>query len=242
MKKLLALLLAMVMVLSLAACGDNDNDKDNKSEGSQKNTYETPLELTMKEANEKDASKVMERRIAILNGLCEEEYKAMLEILKKSEDYNEEEIEERYEEQIEEMKDEFGSDYKYAYKIEEKETLDKDELKDLQDDLKDFKNLLEEFLERTKDLDSSDWGDLADEMGLSVSDAKDVVSVLEDVCKVMDEAKVTEGYRLSVTVTVKGSNLEEPKEETSTICVYKIGGRWIAENALSMLSSFGNLM
>lgn len=208
------------------------------------NTYKTPLNLQMDLLNEKKASNMQDAGIEILNGLCESEYKDLLKIMKKNDDYKDmmEEQEEYYEEHIENQKDEYGKNYKYSYKIEEKEEIDKDDLKELRDEIKDYAKMLKNIIDETDDFDSDDWEDLADMMGFSSkSEAKKVIDVLEDVYKELKGAKVTKGYELTVTITLKGSELDEPKEEEETICVYKVNGRWVSEEALEVLSSFGDL-
>ena len=206
------------------------------------NTYKTPLNLMMDRANEKKASKVLDAEIDTLNGLCEKEYKALEKLMQKSDDYDQEEIEEEYEEYIDEMKEEYGKNYKYSYKIEDREKLDKDDLKELKSDIKSLAKQIKNVLDEMEDFDSDDWEDLADELGLKKSQAKKLEDILEDVYKELKSVKVTKGYELTVKVTLKGSELDEPEEEEDTICVYKVNGRWVSEESLSSLYAFAYLL
>ena len=235
MKKLLALLLAMVMVLSLAACGD---DSGSSSKGSSKKDYEKPLELMMDQANTKKASEMQAAGIKVLNGLCESEYKDMVKLMQKSEDYDEDDVLERYEERIDALKDEYGSDYKFSYKIEEKEELEEDDLKDVKNTIKDNAKQLKSVIDEMEEFDSDEWEYLGEELGLTKSDTKKILDIMKSVFEEMKNVEVTEGYELTVTITTTGSELDEPEEDEETICVYKVNGIWVSEESLSMLRSF----
>ena len=50
------------------------------------------------------------------------------------------------------------------------------------------------------------------------------------------------GYELTVTVTLSGSELDEPEEDEITMTVYKVNGRWVSEDALETLVSMGGMM
>jgi hypothetical protein len=155
-----------------------------------------------------------------------------------TEDY-EDEIEDAeafFEESIEEMKEEYGSNYKYSYIIEEKEELDSDELRDFRDDLREVAENLKSLTDRTDDYDSDEWEDFADDMGFDgdKSKAREFISAVDDLRKVYKTAKVTDGYRLWVTVELDGSELDEPEEEEMEICVFKVNGRWVSESVRNL--------
>ena len=202
------------------------------------NTYKTPLNLMMDRANEKKASKILDAEIDTLNGLCEKEYKALEKLMQKRDDYDEDEVEEEYEEYIDEMKEEYGKNYKYSYEITDREKIDKDELRTVKKRIKNYARQIEDILDEMEDYDSDDWEDLADELGLKKSQAKKLEDILEDVYDELKSVKVTKGYELCVEVTLDGKKLDEPEVEEETICVYKVNGRWISEEALSNLYAF----
>ena len=196
------------------------------------NTYKTPLNLMVDALNTKKPSKMQAAEIDMLNGLCESELKDILKIQQKSEDYDEDDVLEEYEEQIDALKDKYGDNYKYSYKIEEKEEIDKDDLKDLKDEIKASAKMLKAFIDRTEDYDSDEWDEVAEQLGISKSNAKKLVGIMEDIYKELKGVKVTKGYELTVTIKVTGSELDEPEEEEVTICVYKVNGRWVTEDAI----------
>jgi hypothetical protein len=194
------------------------------------NTYKTPITLAEKAANTKKASAAIDKQVATLNGFCEKEYKEIAKILKKSDAYDD--VLESYEEQIEYYKEEYGSNYKIKYKITDKDKIDKDELKELQEKIRDMG---EEMLYEYEEADSDYYEEIADEMGISESQAKKILKSMESVAKTLKKAKVTEGYTLTVTETIKGSELDEPEEEEYEVEVYKINGRWVSSSAISMV-------
>lgn len=195
------------------------------------NTYKTPMKLYVKYMNAETHKNPLNDQIKLLNGFCTDEMKAVIKILKKSDDYKEalEEMQESWEERVESYKEQYGDDYKYSFKIEDKEKLDKDDCKDYQDDLRDTaKSMLSSLDDEYEDFESDDWSDFADDMGISRSDAKKYVKALEALCKEMKQAKVTAGYELDIIIKITGSELDEPKEQERTIHVYKINGRWVS--------------
>jgi predicted tellurium resistance membrane protein TerC len=194
------------------------------------NTYKTPIKLMEKSANAKKASAVLDRRIEMLNGFCEDEYKEIAKIMKKSDNY--EDTLEYYEESIDYNKDEYGSNYKIKYKIVDKEKLDKDELREVRDSIREDG---ERQLEDWQDMDDEDYEEAAEELGITKSQAKKYYKERESVAKTLKKAKVTEGYVLTVSVTITGSELDEPEEDEYEISVYKVNGRWVSSGALSML-------
>lgn len=204
------------------------------------NTYKSPVNMMEKVANNKKASKVLNYSTKMLNGFCEDEIKDILDILKKSDDFEDtmEALEEYYADSIENMEDAYGSNYKIKYKITDKEKLDKDELKEIRNDLKDTASEMRDMVEETEDYDSDDWEDLAEESGLSKSQVKKLVKAVEALYKEMKSVKVTKGYELTVTVVITGSELDEPEEKEITVRVFKVNGRWISEEAFSMAGQF----
>ena len=200
------------------------------------NTYKTPVKLSEKALNAKSFNQYMKASSAVLNGFCEKEYKQMLNLMKKSEDYKDdlEDTKESYKEYIEELKDEYGNNYRYRVKFEDKEKLDKDDTEEFEETLNDYG---EEILEQCEDLDSDDYEDIADELGISKSQAKKAVKIAKAIGRKLKNAKVTKGYELEVVRILKGSELDEPEESDSTVYVYKVNGRWITSDVIWSLRS-----
>lgn len=201
------------------------------------NNYKTPVKTMEKLANMQKYSSKEDISIKLLNGFCEDEFENIFKIYKQSEDFedNNEDAKDDFADKIEELEDEYGKNYKYTYKITDKEKLEKDDLRDFRDNLRNAADMIESMIEEAEDYDSDEWEELADEMGLDgkKSKAKDVFEYLEKIRKNLKKAKVTAGYELEVTVILTGSELDEPEEEEITITVYKVDGRWISNAALT---------
>lgn len=196
------------------------------------NTYKTPVKAMQNIANNKKASATFNKRAAALNGFCEKEYKQLINIIKKSDDY--EDSLEYWEENIEENKDELGNNYKYTYKVTDKDKLDKDELKAMQ---KNLRSSGRSMADASDDMDSDDYEELADAAGIKKSQAKKFVKIAEKIGKKLKNAKVTAGYTLTVEVNLSGSEVEDFEPYEMEIEVYKINGRWVSMNALNYLFS-----
>lgn len=206
--------------------------------GALTNNYKTPIKTMEKYANTKKYYATTDMTVELLNGFCEKETKALMKLYADSEDYEDslEDAKDLFEDHVEEMKDNYGKNYKYSYKVIDKEKLDKDEIRDFRDTLRDRADSLETIIEQTEDYDSDDWEDMADNMGFdgSKSKAKAVISAMKDIRKVYKSAKVSAGYRLTVVVELTGSELDEPEENEREITVYKVNGRWITEDSTSL--------
>ena len=123
--------------------------------GAVSNTYHTPLDLMVDFMNERDHSDIAADSIKMLNGFSKNEFKSLIKILKKSDDFEDslDDMQENYEEMVEYYEEHYGSDYSFSYKVEEKEKLDKDDLKEMRSEIKDAAKELREIIEETEDYD-----------------------------------------------------------------------------------------
>lgn len=210
--------------------------------GNVTNNYKTPIKVMQKYDNKKTYYDESETMVAMLNGFCEKEIKAYVKLMKSSEDYKDElaDAKEDFKDTIADLKDEYGNNYKYTYKVVEKEKIDKDDLKDVRDNLRDLADKYEDALDALDEYESEDWEELADQMGLdgNKSKAKKIKDIMKGIRKELKGAKVSAGYELEVVKTLKGSELDEPIETEMTIKVYKVNGRWVSDNALSIVAMF----
>lgn len=200
------------------------------------NTYKTPVNLAISYMNSKNANAKIDDIVKLLNGFCESEAKSLLKTFKKTDVYdeNKDDLIQALEDGIEDMEDEYGKNFKYSYKVEEKDKLEKEDLKEFREELKNLRDQLGDLLDETEDWDSDDWEDLADEMGVSKAQAKNMVADLEKLHKSLKSIKVTNGYELSVVVALNGSELDEPEEEDMEFRVYKVNGRWVSMDTLQL--------
>ena len=143
-------------------------------------------------------------------------------ILKKSDFYDAEV--EAFEAKVENRSEQYGDNYKYKYKVVDKEKIDKDDLKEVQKELRaEGRSIYNEY----KNLDSDDYEEMADGLGLTKAQAKKIGKLYKSIGKTMKNASVTKGYKLTVERTITGSELDKPKIEEITYTVYKINGRWV---------------
>lgn len=189
------------------------------------NTYKTPLKLEEAVMNAKTYNAYVKACMKQTNGILNKEFKAAYKIYTSSEEYDKEEEKDSFEEELEEVKEEYGSNFKYYYEIEDKEKIDKDELKDLKEEIHDYAKAA---LKNLKDVDDEDYEEMADYMGISEKKAEKLVKLAESAYKKMKAVKITAGYELDVKLMVKGSELDEPEEIwNGTVTVYKVNGKWV---------------
>lgn len=207
------------------------------------NTYKTPVKIMENLANSKRFVSTYDKSAKMLNGFCKNEVDAILKLAKKVDGYEDamEDAKDSFEDGIQELKDEYGNNYKISYIIDDKEKLEKDDLKKVRDALRELADNYEELADEADDFDSDDWEDFADEVELSKANAKKLVAAVEDLGKICKTAKVSAGYELTLTKRITGSELDEPEEDETTMRVYKIDGRWVSESALLYLSLMGSI-
>ena len=205
------------------------------------NTYKTPVSIMEDVANTQKITDYGKYLSQQLNGFAEDEYNAIMKILMKSDDVKDsfDDMLDNFNDSVEDKKDEYGDDYKYTYEIIEKEEMEKEDRREMRDDIKDLADDVDELIDETKDYDSDDWEDMADESGLTKAQCKDLVKAFEALKKALKNPEVDEGYVLTVKVTLTGSELDEPEEEEIEVYVYKINGRWVSKNALNVLVLLG---
>ncbi len=271
MKKLLALLLALALMLTFVACGnkddedkdkddskpttsdsgdkdtDKDDDKDDnkdEDEDEDSNTFQTPIDVAVKYLNKKTAYDLLDAYRDQLNGFCEDETDDLFAFMEKVPAFSSmlEEGEELLKEEIADKKAEFGDDYKYSYKVLEKEEFDAETLEDWNDDLQDLVDAYDAIIASSKEATDEDWEDAMTELGLdSVDEVKELFDVMEDISKAFKKVEITEGYTVVIETSVTGSELDEPEIDEEEIEVFKIGGRWIMPNAISIFASITNI-
>ncbi len=200
------------------------------------NTYKTPVQAAEKLLNEKSVEDIIDGVPALLNGFGESEVEDILRIIKKTETYEDamQDAEDSFEDTIEDLKDEYGNNYKIKIIIDDKEELEKEDVRAFRDKLRN----IGELKENLEDIDSDDIEDMAEDLGIRESQAKDLIENLEDFCKLCKSADVEEGYELSLILEMDGSELDEPEEEELTVNVFKVDGRWVPD-VFSLISGFG---
>ena len=265
MKKLLALLLALALMLTFVACGndkDDDDDKDDskpttsdsgdkdtdkdddKDDEKTSNTFQTPIDVTVKYLNKKAPYDLLDAYRDQLNGFCEDEADDLFAFMEKVSVFSSmmEEGEELLKEEIADKKAEYGDDYKYSYKVLDKEEFDADTLEEWNDDLQDLVAAYDAIIASSKEATDEDWEEAMTELGLdSVDEVKELFEVMEDIAKAFKKAEITEGYTVVIETSVTGSELDEPETDEEEVEVFKIDGRWIMPNAISIFASITNL-
>lgn len=200
------------------------------------NTYKTPVENAEKLLNAKSVDDIVDGIPSLLNGFGESEVEDILRIIKKTETYEDamQNAEDAFEDAVEDMEDEYGDNYKIEINIDDKEELEREDVRAFRDKLRN----IGELKEKLEDIDSDDIEDMAEDLDIRESQVKDLIENLEDFCKLCKSADVEEGYELSLIITMDGSELDEPEEEEMTVNVFKVDGRWVPD-VFSLISGFG---
>lgn len=198
------------------------------------NNYTTPVRHMEKLENKKSISFKAYLKTALEN-MGATNAGEIVKIMCESDDFLDEmdEFEESYEEAYEKKQDEYGDDFKIVYAIEDKLKLEKSDLRNYQKQYRQYISLAKEGLAEMEDYTSSDWNEMAENVGLTRTQVKKLVSALETMVDDIGRLEVTDGYELSIVKTVTGNMLDEPVETDMTIQVVKVNGRWV--NAASFI-------
>ena len=203
------------------------------------NTYRTPINRLMAISNKKNTSNIMKTHVRQLNGFSEKEVTAFLKAAQACDTYEDmlDTMKDQQERQVETWEDQYGSNYSFSYEIEDKEKLEKSDLREARDYIKNIAKEIKDVIDATEDFDSDDWEDAADSLGCSKSEAKKLIKSMENVYKVWKNADVSAGYELSLIIIVDGRDLDEPEESETSVNVFKVNGRWVSADAIRFCSS-----
>lgn len=148
-------------------------------------------------------------------------------------------VKDSMEELYDELESYFGKNVKITYEVKEKEKLDKDDLEFTQETYQDiYKDYLKDMLEEIEDMSPEDYEDMAEDLDISVKDAKKMANGVMDAAEGLKNAKVTAGYELEVEITIAGK--DEKESEEFDVRVIKMNGDWTIDY-MSLISEFGSM-
>lgn len=197
-------------------------------------SYKTPVKELVKLIN-KQSSDVFAYQELIINPYEVAYNQDAYKILKKNDDYRDEF----------ELAKEFLADFYDAndgFRISscdfvKAEKMKGSALRDVQRTLFDsdeYEDLLEEFDE----MDKGDYEDMADDLDISISDAKQLVKETKKALKAMLKAEVEDGYTVTLRFYVEYDGDEEKTEKIEGIKIIKLDGTWFIYNPSLMFEKF----
>lgn len=203
------------------------------------NNYMTPVRYSIKLENQESINVKKYLKYGFKN-LGAKNAGEIVNILCESDDFLDlmDTLGENFEKTYERKQDKYGDDFKVTYTVEDKLKLEKADLRNYQKQFRQYVKYIEEGLEDTADFTSNDWGDFADALDLTRTQAKKYVTALEKMVNNIGRLEVTNGYELDIKVTITGSELDEPEESNSTIRVAKVNGRWIAVDTFAEIVKY----
>jgi len=134
---------------------------------------------------------------------------------------------ENWEDRYEYSVDEYGSNFHISFKLEDKDEMDKKELREYRDNIRAIADRYSSAVSNYKDLKSTEKGDLADKLDVSTGDLNKMMDALGKITDTLKHADVDAGYLLGGYMVITGSELDEPEEERTTYTVLKVNGVWV---------------
>lgn len=193
------------------------------------NNYKTPIKTMEKYLNAEEYT-LRDYVIDFDGGLARKQIKQIFKVWRNSDDFLdfEEEFFDVSIKDYERALDKYGENFKVTYTILGYDELTKSDLRDLRADLQDQVYDIEEYLDETEEYSTSDWGDVARELGLLKSEAKELVEYMRALTEEYGRITVSNGYTVSVLVTTTGDALDEPIEEEEEVVVCRVNGKWVS--------------
>lgn len=194
--------------------------------------YKTPLNDVCRTINRRDTDIVRIVR-KVMPNFIEGDLMEIYQIVKKSDDFDEEigdqiiELQEQLEDYFNDMEDTYGSDARLTYCITDREELSKKELKAARTWIRDINTTtLGSILDSVESYGRSDWDNMADELGLSAKECKELFDELEDLSDELREISVTRGYELTLDLALSGSDDDWTMDDV-VLRVIKVNGSWM---------------
>lgn len=197
-------------------------------------SYKTPVKGLVKLINKQNTD-VFAYQEFIADPIMSDYAQTAYKIMKKNED-----IKEEFEDTKEDIKDFF--DDIDGFKISscdfvKAEPMKSSALRDIQRNSfnSDF---YESLLEKYEDMDKGDFEDLADNLDISVSDAKKLVKEAIKVYKAYGKVKVTDGYEVTLRFYGKYDGDSDKTEKIEDIRIIKVNGTWYIYDASKLFNAF----
>ena len=190
-------------------------------------SYKDPVKKLVKLCNKKEESSIEYNYINQPKFLADYT-KTYEEILAKS-DYDDD-YKNTYEYVFDDWEDTYGEDFKVKLvKIKDVEKMDKDDIKDYQDSMREYvedKDDREDLVDDMKD--SLEYYE--DNYDLSKKDSKKILSAYKKMLKKMAKVKISKGYEMDIEIKIKGEDGKAEFKEKH-VEIIKVDGDWIFVNS-----------
>ena len=190
-------------------------------------SYKDPVKKLVKLCNKKEESSIEYNYINQPKFLADYT-KTYEEILAKS-DYDDD-YKNTYEYVFDDWEDTYGEDFKVKLvKIKDVEKMDKDDIKDYQDSMREYvedKDDREDLVDDMKD--SLEYYE--DDYDLSKKDSKKILSANKKMLKKMAKVKISKGYEIDMEIKIKGEDGKAEFKEKH-VEIIKVDGDWIFVNS-----------
>lgn len=197
-------------------------------------SYKTPVKELVKLIN-KQSSDVFAYQELINNPFVVAYNRAAYKILKKNDDYRDRfELAEEYLADFYDANDGFSiskCDFVKAEKMKGST------LREIQRKLFDS-NAYEDLLEEFDEMDKGDYEDMADDLDISVSDAKRLVKEAKKALKALLKAEVEDGYIVSLRFYGKYDGDEDKTGKIEDVRIIKLDGTWYIYNPSLLFDGF----
>lgn len=195
----------------------------------QSTTFSTPLDLMFEVLNAKSHPNFWKDTSIMLNGFAEQEICKFYDVLENSATYREwvSERAQWWQTKVSDYKNEYGNDYIHSYSIDQKDTLDAEQISDIQGMINKRAQWWKRILDELENASDYTWGEIQYVSELSRENRMRILQIAEDIYHIYSNAQVTEGYQLHYTHITNGCKLDQPIKKQDSITVCLIGENWV---------------
>ena len=204
----IALLLAAVLLLSLPGCAPKPEPQP----------YEAPIRAYEALLNNADAA-WPEAVEAAVGDFCSKELTQLATLMIQTGDTTDEIMTKNL---LGEYREVYGSECTCKFAITKAEPMDKEQLEHYRAQLQSDSVFFDDNLTELQRDGAVDW-----ESGLPLEETAEMEALCTTLRDRFAAAKVTEGYVVSVVITVSGGDLTEPEQGEDTMNILCIDGVWV---------------
>lgn len=198
----------------------------------------TPLKDYIAYQNNEELSLSDERDM--FAGLADDSVKKIYNIFEQTKLF--ESAEESWENKVDGYEESYGDDYEFSYKVVEKYKAPEAYVMSMEAQFFDMGTSLKA---KVRTVTEDDIEEIAEYLDIEEEDVEDLLDALKKLGDALIKANVTEVYEIEYEYIIEGEEVEEDEDDEPdyrTFTVYKINGKFISSNAISMLQNRINSM
>lgn len=139
------------------------------------------------------------------------------------------------------MGNSYNLDVEIKYMLKEKEKLGKEDIAELQSNVKDIAEDFESLASAFEKLTDSDIEEIANTFDITKAEVKIIIKNIRKIADKFKKAKVSSGYSLSLKFKYYGDDAAFFSNYSQEYYSYKIDGKWVSNTDFSVISKLNTI-